>query len=76
MSVRKLEQAVKSTKKKKISSKVSKKDIFIRHQEEELSKLLGLPVTLLSLSKSGFKGDLQLHFQSEEDLNRIINRLK
>ena len=43
--------------------------------EEELSKLLGLPVTL-SLSKSGFKGDLQLHFQSEEDLNRIINRLK
>ena len=75
MSVRKLEQAVKSTKKKKTSSKVSKKDIFIRHQEEELSKLLGLPVTL-SLSKSGFKGDLQLHFQSEEDLNRIINRLK
>ena len=75
MSVRKLEQAVKSTKKKKTSSKVSKKDIFIRHQEEELSKLLGLPVTL-SLSKSGLKGDLQLHFQSEEDLNRIINRLK
>ena len=75
MSVRKLEQAVKSTKKKKTSPKVSKKDIFIRHQEEELSKLLGLPVTL-SLSKSGFKGDLQLHFQSEEDLNRIINRLK
>ncbi|QMS96357.1 ParB/RepB/Spo0J family partition protein [Streptococcus equinus] len=75
ISVRKLEELVKKSKPTKKSSKKNKKNIFIRHQEEELSKLLGVPVSL-SLAKSGFKGDLQLHFQSEEDFNRIINRLK
>lgn len=75
ISVRKLEELVKKSKPTKKSSKKNKKNIFIRHQEEELSKLLGVPVSLF-LAKSGFKGDLQLHFQSEEDFNRIINRLK
>ena len=49
--------------------------IFIRNQEEELAKQLGLPVKI-TISKTGTKGDVSLYFQSEEDLNRIINKLK
>ena len=73
LSVRKLERLLKPAKQKKNRSK--KKDIFIRNQEEELTKQLGLPVKI-TISKTGTKGDVSLYFQSEEDLNRIINKLK
>lgn len=73
ISVRKLEKLLKPAKNKKQSLK--KKDIFIRNQEEELSKRLGLPVKI-SISKTKTKGEIHLHFQSEEDFNRIINSLK
>lgn len=73
ISVRKLEHLLKTAKKKK--NRPKKKDIFIRNQEEELTKQLGLPVKI-TISKTGTKGEVSLHFQSEEDLNRIINKLK
>ena len=73
LSVRKLERLLKPAKQKKNRSK--KEDIFIRNQEEELAKQLGLPVKI-TISKTGTKGDVSLYFQSEEDLNRIINKLK
>ncbi|KXT73103.1 Chromosome (plasmid) partitioning protein ParB / Stage 0 sporulation protein J [Streptococcus gallolyticus] len=40
-----------------------------------MTKQLGLPVKII-VSKTGTKGEVSLHFQSEEDLNRIINKLK
>lgn len=73
ISVRKLESLLKPAKKKKKTAS-KKKDIFVRNQEEELTKHLGLPVKI-SISKTGVKGEVSLHFQSEEDLNRIINKL-
>ena len=73
ISVRKLEKLLKPAKKKK--QQLKKKDIFIQNQEEELSKLLGLPVKI-AISKTETKGEIRLYFQTEEDFNRIINRLQ
>lgn len=73
-SVRKLEKLLKMTKKEK-STFQKKKDIFLHNQEKELSKQLGLPVKI-SISKTKTKGEVCLQFQSEEDLNRIINKLQ
>lgn len=71
ISVRQLEEAIKKQKNKKSFSKND--NIFLRDKEKELAKLLGTSVSL-SINKSG-AGQLAIQFTSEEELNRIINRL-
>ena len=51
----------------------SKKDIHIKDKEKELEKSLGLPVTLRY--HKNHSGTIQIHFSTEEDFNRIINKL-
>ena len=51
----------------------SKKDIHIKDKEKELEKSLGLPVTLRY--HKTHSGTIQIHFSTEEDFNRIINKL-
>ena len=75
ISVRKLEQLLKP--KPSAPKKKAKKDIFKKHHEDILSQSLGLPVSIsFANSKSTQKGEVVLHFQSEEDFNRIINKFK
>lgn len=50
------------------------KDIFIKALEEELAKSLGLTIHV-KLKKDG-SGQLSCLFNNEEELNRIINKLK
>ena len=50
-----------------------KKDIHIKDKEKELEKSLGLPVTLRY--HKNHSGTIQIHFSTEEDFNRIINKL-
>ena len=50
-----------------------KKDIHIKDKEKELEKSLGLPVTL-SYHKN-HSGTIKIQFSSEEDFNRLINKL-
>ena len=50
-----------------------KKDIHIKDKEKELEKALGLPVTL-SYHKN-HSGTIKIQFSSEEDFNRLINKL-
>ncbi|EHI70521.1 ParB/RepB/Spo0J family partition protein [Streptococcus ictaluri] len=71
LSVRQLEDIVKSGTNKKTHSKP--KDIFCDHLEKKISKSLGLPSSL-QLKKDG-SGHVQLVFSNEEELNRIINKL-
>ncbi|MDS8155559.1 chromosome partitioning protein ParB, partial [Streptococcus pneumoniae] len=42
-------------------------------KEKELEKSLGLPVTLRY--HKNHSGTIQIHFSTEEDFNRIINKL-
>ena len=49
------------------------KDINIKDKEKELEKSLGLPVTLRY--HKNHSGTIQIHFSTEEDFNRIINKL-
>ena len=49
------------------------KDIHIKDKEKELEKSLGLPVTLRY--HKNHSGTIQIHFSTEEDFNRIINKL-
>ena len=72
ISVRQLEKTLKSLKNKRKKSSQSR-NLFIKNKEEELEKLLGVPVKL-TYSKTG-KGSLQLSFNNEKELNRIINNL-
>lgn len=75
ISVRKLEQLLKP--KPSAPKKKAMKDIFKKHHEDILSQSLGLPVSIsFANSKSTQKGEVVLHFQSEEDFNRIINKFK
>lgn len=67
-SVRTLEKDFKNFQKTKI-----KKDIHIKDKEKELEKSLGLPVTLRY--HKNHSGTIQIHFSTEEDFNRIINKL-
>ena len=50
-----------------------KKDIHIKDKEKELEKSLGLPVTI-SYHKN-HSGTIKIQFSSEEDFNRLINKL-
>ena len=64
-SVRTLEKRLQELPKKQ----KSKKDIHIKDKEKEL----GLPVTLRY--HKNHSGTIQIHFSTEEDFNRIINKL-
>ena len=68
-SVRTLEKRLQELPKKQ----KSKKDIHIKDKEKELEKSLGLPVTLRY--HKNHSGTIQIHFSTEEDFNRIINKL-
>ena len=68
-SVRTLEKILQELPKKQ----KSKKDIHIKYKEKELEKSLGLHVTL-RYNKNHY-GTIQIHFSTEEDFNRIINKL-
>ena len=68
-SVRTLEKRLQELPKKK----KKKKDIHIKDKEKELEKSLGLPVTLRY--HKNHSGTIQIHFSTEEDFNRIINKL-
>ena len=46
---------------------------YIKDKEKELEKSLGLPVTLRY--HKNHSGTIQIHFSTEEDFNRIINKL-
>ena len=70
LSVRQLEKLLKETPKVKTNKTVN---LFIKDKEKELSKLLGLAVTISQ--KKGGQGQLTFHFSNEEALNRIINKL-
>ena len=70
ISVRKLESLL--TEKKTRERK--KKDPFIKNEEEQLKKLLGLEVEI-KLSKKD-NGKIILSFSNQEEYNRIINSLK
>ena len=66
-----MNQTEKAENKKK--KQKSKKDIHIKDKEKELEKSLGLPVTLRY--HKNHSGTIQIHFSTEEDFNRIINKL-
>ena len=68
-SVRTLEKRLQELPKKQ----KSKKDIHIKDKEKELENSLGLPVTLRY--HKNHSGTIQIHFSTEEDFNRIINKL-
>ena len=68
-SVRTLEKRLQELPKKQ----KSKKDIHIKDKEKELEKSRGLPVTLRY--HKNHSGTIQIHFSTEEDFNRIINKL-
>ena len=68
-SVRTLEKRLQELPKKQ----KSKKDIHIKDKEKVLEKSLGLPVTLRY--HKNHSGTIQIHFSTEEDFNRIINKL-
>ena len=68
-SVRTLEKRLQELPKKQ----KSKKDIHIKDKEKKLEKSLGLPVTLRY--HKNHSGTIQIHFSTEEDFNRIINKL-
>ncbi|EHJ51654.1 ParB/RepB/Spo0J family partition protein [Streptococcus macacae] len=69
LSVRQMEKALKKVKK---SPKIIK-DIFISEKEKELSKSLGLTVSI-SYNKKG-KGAVKISFSSEDEFNNLINKL-
>ncbi len=69
-SVRTLEKKTSRTSKK---TKKSKKRYSHKDKEKELEKSLGLPVTLRY--HKNHSGTIQIHFSTEEDFNRIINKL-
>lgn len=71
ISVHKLEQLVSP---KKAKSKNSKKTVFIRAIEEELSQKLGTSVKISENQKGA--GQLTISFSSKEELERLIHNLK
>ncbi|MBJ8350069.1 ParB/RepB/Spo0J family partition protein [Streptococcus zalophi] len=68
LSVRELEKKVNATK----SPKTKRPDIFILEKEKELQKSLGLPVAIKYKNGNGY---LKINFSTEEDFNRVINKL-
>ncbi|AAN59753.1 ParB/RepB/Spo0J family partition protein [Streptococcus mutans] len=70
LSVHQIERALKSQTKKE---KKTSKDIFLAEKEKELSQSLGLPVVIHYNKKH--QGQLKISFSSEEDFNRLMNKL-
>ncbi|TWS94531.1 MULTISPECIES: ParB/RepB/Spo0J family partition protein [unclassified Streptococcus] len=74
LSVRQLEQLLQGkTKTKKTQKKV--KDLFLNDYELEISRSLGLPVKILIEGKKD-TGHITLSFSSEEEFQKLINKLK
>lgn len=70
LSVRELERQSKPRTKQK---KAKQTNLFKKDLEENLSRALGLPVNLSMTKKQA--GKLTITFSSQDDLNRIINKL-
>lgn len=73
ISVRRLEKLLKQEKKTNHKS-LQNKDVFLKHQENELAQFLGSKVKL-TINKDG-AGNIKIAFANQEELNRIINTLK
>ncbi|TWT11090.1 ParB/RepB/Spo0J family partition protein [Streptococcus sp. sy004] len=71
LSVRQLEQLLQPKTKK---TQPKQTDLFSRDYELELSRSLGLPVKILTKKKN--KGQITLSFSSEEEFQKLINKLK
>lgn len=71
LSVRQLESHLKTPKKQYHHRP---KDIFSNEQAKEMSQLLGLPVQITK-TKSG-QGQVKISFETIDDFDRIINKLK
>ena len=56
-----------------LENKNLKKDTHVKDKEKELERSLGLPITLRY--HKNHSGTIQIHFSTEEDFNRIINKL-
>ena len=78
LSVRKVEELVRNltnkTEKKSGSNKKSEKNIYLAKLEQNLEERFGSRV-VIKQSSAG-KGELRLHFESTEDLNRILELLE
>lgn len=71
LSVRQVENLLKEEKNKK---KSKEKDHFIKEEEENLKKLLGLDVQILLQKKEA--GKITISFHNQEEYQRFINSLK
>lgn len=72
LNVRQTEELIRQCKNNKEDKK--EKNIFTKAVENDLAKSLGLPVTV-TLNKDG-SGQLHFSFKDDDELNRIINKLK
>ena len=57
----------------KLKKKKKKKKKKEKDKEKELERSLGVPITLRY--HKNHSGTIQIHFSTEEDFNRIINKL-
>ena len=71
LSVRQVEDLLKEEKNKK---KSKEKDHFIKEEEENLKKLLGLDVQIVLQKKES--GKITISFHNQEEYQRFINSLK
>jgi len=71
LSVRQVEYLLKEEKNKK---KIKEKDHFIKEEEENLKKLLGLDVQIVLQKKEA--GKITISFHNQEEYQRFINSLK
>ena len=71
LSVRQVEHLLKEEKNKK---KSKEKDHFIKEEEENLKKLLGLDVQIVLQKKEA--GKITISFHNQEEYQRFINSLK
>ena len=71
LSVRQVEHLLKEEKNKK---KIKEKDHFIKEEEENLKKLLGLDVQIRLQKKEA--GKITISFHNQEEYQRFINSLK
>ena len=71
LSVRQVEYLLKEEKNKK---KSKEKDHFIKEEEENLKKLLGLDVQIVLQKKEA--GKITISFHNQEEYQRFINSLK
>ena len=71
LSVRQVEDLLKEEKNKK---KIKEKDHFIKEEEENLKKLLGLDVQIVLQKKEA--GKITISFHNQEEYQRFINSLR